>query len=815
MPASRRPSTQLVLFGAAPADPAGVARTVGGGGSGGGSEPPSMNESLETFLADEAQRRYLAYALSVVTSRALPDVRDGLKPVQRRILYAMWRDLRLVPDGRFSKSAKVVGSVIGNYHPHGDTAAYDAMVRMAQPWVMRAPLVDGQGNFGSPDGDSPAAYRYTEAKLLPMALELLGELDRQTVAWRANFDATSEEPVVLPARLPHLLINGSQGIAVGMATSIPPHNVGEVIDACIAEIDAPTPLTARQLLRWIKGPDFPTGGTLLATRDELTQIYETGQGTLKLRGDYKLEEKKGGVDIVLTSHPYAVERATIVEKIAEIIIAKKLAALLDVRDESTSEVRIVLETKKGTDPALVMAYLWKNTPLQTTVAVNMTCLVPRTSDDGVPDEGAPCQPDRLGLAQMIRQFLDFRMLTITRRVAFDLGQLTDRLHILEGFAKAYDALDEIIKIIRRSEGRADAQTKLMERFAFSEAQADAILEMRLYKLARLEILVVQEELAQKRAEAKRLDTLLKSESKRWQLVKSELAELRQKYADKRRTRVVGDTGEQEFSAEDFIVDEDANVILSAQGWLKRVRELKDVSTTRVREGDAVLAVAAGSTKACVALLSNHGACYVTRIFDVPATTGYGEPVQKYFKLGDGERIVAMLSFDPRALAVPPAPEAGDPLPPYAVAVTRGGLALRFSLSPHRETSTKAGRRYAKLNDGDEVVFVAPAADKDGVLVATSDGHALGVYAGEIPLLGGVGKGSMLIKVNDGERVLGAVLAGAKRDQIVVETDKGKTMELSFQLIEGSRADRGSAIVKRDRFARVVPPPVTVPTLEGS
>ena len=766
-------------------------------------------KSPETYLADEAQKRYLAYALSVITARALPDVRDGLKPVQRRILYTMRNDLSLTPDAKYRKSAKIVGDVMGNYHPHGDMAIYDAMVRMSQPWVMRAPLVDGQGNFGSPDGDGAAAYRYTEAKLLPIAIELLEELGRRTVAWRPSYDGTRSEPIVLPARFPHLLVNGSQGIAVGMATSIPPHNLNEIIDACVAEIDASEPLTTKQLLKHVRGPDFPTAGILSATKDDLAQIYETGSGTLKLRGDWKTEEKKGGaVDIVITSHPYGVERASIVEKIAEVILSKKLGALLDVRDESTNEVRVVLETKKGTDPNLVMAYLFKNTPLQTTVSINLTCLVPGESEE------APPVPQRLGLGAILRHFLEFRMLTVTRRLEFDLGELKKRIHVLEGFATVFDALDETIRIIRKSEGRADAAAKLMKRFELSQEQVDAILELRLYRLAQLEILMIQKELDQKQSEAKKLETLLKSESKRWDLIKTELAEIKQKYGDRRRTKIVGGGDEQEFSAEDFIVAEDANVVLTTQGWLKRVREIKDLSATRIREGDAVLSVAIGSTKATLALFSNQGTCYVTRIHDVPATTGYGDPVQKYFKLADGERIVAMMSFDPRVLDVPAAEEGAEPQPPYAVAVTKGGLAFRFSLSTHRDPSTRAGRKFARLNEGDEVLLVSYVKDSDGVMAATSDGHALAVVAGELALLSAAGKGSMLMKVEDGERVIGAQIALMKRDVISIETEKGKTIDLTFMGLEGTRGGKGTQVVKRDRFARVVLPPPVVPSLEG-
>jgi len=793
-----------------------------------GSDPPPPPPIPDTSLAEEAKRRYLNYALSVITARALPDVRDGLKPVHRRILYAMHHDLRLGPDAKYRKSAAVVGDVMGKYHPHGDTSIYDAMVRMAQDWVMRAPLVDGHGNFGSLDGDSPAAMRYTEARLRPLALELLSELGRRTVAWRPNYDGTRSEPAVLPARFPNLLVNGSQGIAVGMATSIPPHNLGEVVDACSALI-ADRSLPVARLLRYVKGPDFPTGGQLFATKDELEAVYTSGQGSLRLRGEWKTEEdtrKGAGGTIVITSIPYGVERKVIVEKIAEVIIAKKLATLLDVRDESTRDVRIVLETKRGTDPQLVMAYLYKHTPMQLNVQVNLTCLVPVPTDGADPAAAADdaelgllapgiAAPRRLGLAEILHQFLDFRFEIVTNRAKFDLEELGKKIHILEGFEKIFDALDEVLRIIRKSDGRQDAQQKLIARFTLSEDQADAILELRLYRLARLEILMVQKELGDLRAEAKKLQTLLGSKDKRWGVVKDELTEIRAKYGAKRLTKVTGSSDEPEYDEEAFIVDEDANVILSAQGWVKRVRELKDLGTTRLREGDSVAAAVAGSTRASVAFFSNLGTCYVSRIHDMPSSTGYGDPVQKLFKLADGERMVAMYSFDPRALEVPaPTEDAAEPEAPYALAVTRGGLGLRFSLRAHREPSTRAGRKFARLNDGDEVIAVLPASAGDTVLCASADGHALGVAVDLIPVLSGAGKGSILMKIDDTDRLLGAVVASESGGVLTVESEKGKTHELSRAKILGSRAGRGDQIVKRDRFARIVPPAVVAPVLDG-
>jgi DNA gyrase subunit A len=789
----------------------------GGGGRKGKEPPPPPPPSYEdASLVEEAQRRYLNYAVSVITSRALPDVRDGLKPVQRRILYTMHNELRLGPDSKPRKSAAVVGDVMGKFHPHGDSSIYEAMVRLAQDFAMRVPLVVGQGNYGSLDGDDAAAMRYTEAKLAGIATELLSELGQRTVDWRPNYDGTRSEPVVLPARFPHLLVNGSQGIAVGMATNIPPHNLGEVIDAAIALIDQED-LPVQRLLKFVKGPDFPTGGQLLASRSELEAVYTSGHGTLRLRGEWQSEEEgRGNPQVVITSIPYGIERRVIVEKIAEVIIQKKLPTLHDVRDESTQIVRVVLEIKKGTDPQLVMAYLFKNTPLSTTVSFNMTCLVPapeKVAGMVAEMDGAPTVPRRLGLREMLVHFLEFRMSTLKRRLEFQLGEVRARIHILEGLEIVFDALDEIIKIIRASDGRADAQAKLMKRFALSEEQTDAILDLRLYRLAKLEILVVRKELEEKRKEAKRLDTLLKSDAKRKSLLSDELTAIKAQYADKRRTKILGSSDEPEFQAEDFIVAEDANVILSAQGWVKRVKEIKDLSATRVREGDAVLGAVAGSTRSSIAFMSSLGACYVSRVHDVPPSTGYGDPVQKFFKMDDGERMIALFGFDPRALEVPEPTEGSEPEAPYAVAVTALGLAFRFSLRAHREPSTRAGRKFGKLQPGDEIIAVMlQESEEQCVLVAATDGHVLGVELSELPLLSGAGKGSKLIDLKDGERVVAATLTSRGHSTLEVENEKGKAVSITLGEARGSRAGKGNR--KRDRFVRAVPQPPEPPAPLG-
>jgi DNA gyrase subunit A len=775
----------------------------------GGNEPPTAS-IVDASLSDEAQRRYLNYALSVITARALPDVRDGLKPVQRRILYNMWNDMHLRADAKYRKCAAVVGDVMGKYHPHGDGSIYDALARMAQPFSLRAPLVDGRGNFGSADGDAPAAMRYTEAKLKPLAAELLEELGKQTVPFRPNYDGTRFEPVVLPARYPNLLVNGVTGIAVGMATSIPPHNFGEVIDASVAMIDTPE-IELRGLLKHIKGPDFPTYGQLLSTKKELEAVYASGQGSFRLRGEWKLEEqKRGGSVIVVTSIPYAVRRGTLVEKIAEVIIEKRLSTLLDVRDESTDDTRIVLEIKKDSDPQLVMAYLYKHTPLQTSIGVDFTCLIPTDN----PDVAGPA---RLDLRSMLRHFLDFRMQVVEKRLRFELEELQRRIHILEGFAKIFDALDETIRIIRKSEGKKDAAEKLMKRFELDAEQVDAILELRLYRLAQLEILLIQKELDEKRREEKRIAGLLKSPDARWKLIRAEMLELKSKYADPRRTKIVGNLDEPEFEAEDFIHDEDALVVLTKQGWIKRQREIKDASATRVRDGDAVLDVVAGSTKSALAFFSNLGTCYVCRLVDVPATTGYGSPVQSFFKLNDGERIVRMFGFDARVLEVPPVEEgATEPAGPFIVAVTKQGMSMSGSLRPHREPSTRSGRRFMRLEAGDEVVYVG--LKKKGAYVAcvSVSGRALICDADEVTLLAGPGKGVHLIKLEEGDLLVGAQLLYRKSDALIVEKESGTEFRVSVEKYKPvSRAGKGHALFQRGSVAKVVLPQPEVPSLPES
>ena len=496
------------------------------GGAGGA--PGDGIEGAVVELHEAAQTRYLNYALSVITARALPDVRDGLKPVQRRILFTMWQQ-RISADARFRKCAKVVGDVMGSFHPHGDSAIYDALVRIAQLFATRLPLVQGSGNFGSLDGDPPAAMRYTECRLSRACDEILGEIGQGTVHFRPNYDGTKSEPVVLPTKIPVLLVNGATGIAVGMATNIPPHNLDEVQTALVKMLDAQLAdkeLSTRQLCRFIKGPDFPIGGQILNDAEELKRIYESGSGTVRVRGTVESAETKRGTKFLyITSVPYMVNKAQLVQRIADVVLSRKMPLLVDVKDVSTDDVRIQLSLKAEAgehNEQKVLAYLYKNTPLQSNFNVNLTCLVPTEN----PEVG---RPERLELREILWHFLHFRMDVVTRRLDNELERHQKRIHILEGLEAVFDALDQILRIVRRSEGKKDAAKKIRLKFPLDAEQTDAILELKLYRLAKLEILLVREELNQRKKRATEIRRLLKNEESRWKLVRKELVETQKLY----------------------------------------------------------------------------------------------------------------------------------------------------------------------------------------------------------------------------------------------------------------------------------------------
>lgn len=772
-----------------------------------------MAETIQPVsIVEETRRRYLTYALSVITSRALPDVRDGLKPVQRRILHVMYHELHVYSTEKPRKCAKIVGDVTGNYHPHGEEAAYDALVRLVQDWVMRVPLVIGQGNFGSVDGDAPAARRYTEAKLSASAEALMSEMRQRTVDMRPNYDNTREEPIVLPARFPNLLVNGTSGIAVGMATNIPPHNLAEVIEASIHVIDEPDASVA-QLLKIIKGPDFPLGGKVVTDRTSLRKIYEDGTGSIKVQAEWELEEEGRRRQIAVTSIPYGVNKGTLEGVVGEIIASRKLPQLTNLTNESNEKdgLRITLDIKADADPEMVMAYLYRHTAMQENFAYNMTCLVP--GPDGQP------QPARLGLKELLRHFVDFRFATVKRRFEYELEQLKKRIHILEGFRIIFNALDKAIKLIRESDGKPDAAAKLIKAFKLDDEQANAILDVQLYRIAQLEIKKILDELKEKKAEAERIEGILRSNKKLWGVVKDELKEVAEKFGDKRRTKMAIGEEVVEFDAEAYIVRENTNVVLTRDGWIKRVGRLATVEGTRVREGDEVIAVVPGSTLDHVIFFADDGTAYTMRINEVPASSGYGEPVAKFFRLADQAKLVNAVTTDERftpPLQVPAAgkkkkksaDEEDDPLPPYLLVVTAQGQTIRTPLESHRLESTKVGRRYARLNEGDRVVLVQVLKDEKSMFLASQDGHVIHFPIEEINILSGVGKGVMGIKLADDDVCLGGAVISEKNPAMVVETSSGKTQEFKADKYDiVSRAGKGFEAVKRSTFTRVVPPPI--------
>jgi len=756
------------------------------------------DEFLTVSIASEIRTRFLGYAMSVVTGRALPDVRDGLKPVQRRILYGMYQDLNLTADRKTLKCAKIVGEVMGNYHPHSGDAIYDALVRLSQSWIVRVPLVDGMGNFGSVDGDPPAAQRYTEAKLTPQAVYLLSELDQETIDFRPSYDGTRREPIVLPAQFPNLLVNGTLGIAVGMATNIPPHNLAEVLRACVLLIENPE-ATVAMLLDKVKGPDFPLGGKILADKSTLRNIYETGRGSIKIQSEWKLETlDRGRSQIVVTSIPYGELKNEIENTIGAIIEAKKLPQALSVTNESNDKegMRIVVELKVGADPSLVMAYLYKHTALQKSISYNMTALVPSSDGKGmVPKDG-------LNLREILKHFLDFRYETVRRRLDFNLRQLLRRIHILNGFRIIFDDLDRAIRIIRASTGKPDAAAKLIDAFELDEEQTNAILDSQLYKIAQLEIKRIIDELREKRKKADEIEALLASKKSMWATIKSELEALIEKFPERRKTKMAGEADVLDFNEDAYILRENTNVVLTRDGWIKRVGRLTSIESTRVREGDEVVAVVPGSTLDNVIFFTDDGTVYTMRINEVPASSGYGEPIVKFFRLGDNVKVIAAMTTDPRFTAVDG--ESG----PYVFVATSAGYVLRIALAAYRVESTKAGRRYVKLDDGDKSVMVRLSGTEESVILASRDGRLIHFRLNEVNVLAGVGRGVIGMKLDPGDQCLGGMLIGGRFDKILVETESGKTQDPGGKAIPiVGRGGKGEKLGMRTKYTRVLPPAI--------
>ena len=790
-----------------------------------GKERIARMDVQQAILHEEIETRYLSYALSTIVSRALPDVRDGLKPVHRRILFAM-HSIGASAASRFVKSARVVGEVIGKYHPHGDVAVYDAMVRMAQDFALRYPMVDGQGNFGSLDGDNAAAMRYTESRLSPIAEEFFNDLKRNTVAMRSNYDATLQEPAVLPVTFPNLLVNGSSGIAVGMTTSIPPHNMTEVCNAlltCIERQDIPT----QDLMKIIKGPDFPTGGEILNDFEQLVQIYRDGHGSLRVRGTYQLEPcKRGRVQLVLTSIPYSVNKARLIERIAQLIQTRKLTLASNVLDESTEEVRIVLELKHSqVDPEKVMAYLYKHTPMEINFPLNFTCLTP----EGV--------PERMSIKELLLHFLDFRKDMITRRLQFELQQIEERIHILEGFLILFDSLDEAITLIRQAESRAAAQKGLMHRYQLDAEQTDAILELRLQSLVRLEEDKLRREMAERSRRLIEIRKILDSEDLIWQEVRQELVTIKNRYGDRRRTAIAQKAPEFLYTTEDFIEHEDVWIVLTQMGRLKRLKHF-DPGTFLLREDDHIFSVLSVNTQNRVAFFSNLGRVYILPVFELPPSgKGYGEPIQTIFSFQDGERVVACLALKKEPIQPSPAPveEGSEPeaaqsadskLPPgrtrqlgllasesedaetsgksveptsarslsavdpRLVLITRKGKGMRLPLSYVTESTVRTGRQVMKLEKGDELAVVLTG-EAPFILLATEKRVMILDYR-EIIELAGPGKGVKLMAVDPSGIRTAAGLE--KQARLRINTRDGKQKDYSLKdLLSSRRGGKGRMI----------------------
>ncbi len=700
----------------------------------------------------EMKTSYIDYAMSVIVGRALPDVRDGLKPVHRRILYGM-SGLGITPDKPFKKSARIVGEVMGKYHPHGDSSIYDAMVRLAQPFSTRYMLVDGHGNFGSIDGHGAAAMRYTEARMTPFALQMLRDIEKETVDFMPNFDEEEMEPTVLPARIPNLLVNGSNGIAVGMATSIPPHNLNEVIDACVKMIDD-RDATVDDLIKIVKGPDFPTGAMIMG-KGNIKNAYKTGQGKVIVRSKTLIEEaSRGKMQIVVTEIPYQVNKARLIEKIAELVKDKRVEGITDIRDESSSRggMRIVIELKKEANPQIILNRLFKHTQLQESYSMIMIALV-----NG--------QPKLLNLYQILEEYLKHQFDVVTRRTKYDLKKAEARAHILEGLRIALDNIDEIIKIIRTSYN--DAKERLMERFGLSEIQAQAILDMRLARLQGLEREKIENEYAELMKKIAYYKELLGDSDKMMGVIKDELLEIKDKYGDKRRTEIKADA--QEIDEEDLIQEKQVAVTLTHLGYLKRIpadtyktqrRGGKGITGLTTRENDFVTSLIMTSTHDNLMFFTNTGKAHKIKAYEIPEATrtAKGTPAINFLNLMQRERITTIIPFK----------EFSDDT--YLIAVTKDGTIKKTAISQF-DTNRKTGLIAINLKDGDELVGIKQTSGNDNVIIITKNGKCISFSEDDVRPMGRIAGGVRAIKLEDDDEVVSMELVQPGEELLVV-TEKG-------------------------------------------
>lgn len=704
-------------------------------------------------ITAEMEESYLDYAMSVIVSRALPDVRDGLKPVHRRILYAM-QDLGLTHAARFKKSANVVGEVLGKYHPHGDVAVYDSLARLAQDFSMRYPLVDGQGNFGSVDGDSPAAMRYTETRLTKLAEEMLADIEKETVAFGPNYDGSRKEPLVLPAKVPQLLLNGTMGIAVGMATNIPPHNLREVADALAHLIDHPR-ASLEDLLAFVKGPDFPTGGIIYSKKD-IAAAYATGRGPIVSRGVAEIEEGKGGQRILITELPYQVNKAAMLEHIAELVKDKKIDGIRDLRDESDKEgLRVAVDLKPDAHPQKVLNALYKHTDLQRTFHVNMLALA-----DGI-------QPEVMSLKSVLEHYLKHREAVVRRRAEFDLRRAEERAHILEGLHKALDHIDAVISTIRKSETKEEAHANLVKKFAFTDAQATAILEMRLATLAGLERQKIEDELKEKKKLIKELTALLKSPEAIRGVIKQEILEMKHQYGDERRTKVVA-SGIGEFSEEDLIPQEDVIVTVTQGGYIKRLkpetyrpqkRGGKGVIGMETKEEDVVKHFVSAKTHDNLLFFTNRGRVFQTKAYEIPegSRQARGKAIQNFLAIDANETVTAVLAYGlamPKKKGIVILSAIGLSHPPkYLVMTTAHGIIKKTPIEDFSSVR-RSGLLALKLKKADTLGWVRFLTGSDHILIVTREGQSIRFSEKDVRPMGRPAAGVTGIRLRKNDEVVG-------------------------------------------------------------
>ncbi len=731
-------------------------------------------------IVSEMKDSYLAYAMSVITSRALPDVRDGLKPVHRRILYTMHK-MGITSQAKFVKSARIVGEVLGKYHPHGDSSVYDAMVNTAQEFSFRYPLVLGQGNFGSIDGDSAAAMRYTEAKMSKISSELLADIEKNTVDFRPNYDDTLKEPTVLPSAVPALLLNGTLGIAVGMATNIPPHNLREVVDATIHLIDNPK-ATTEELTEFIQAPDFPTGGIVYNKKDLLT-AYSTGRGGVVTRGEAEIVETKlGQSQIIIKSLPFRVVKSNLVEQIADLVREKKIIGLKDLRDESTDDTRVVIELKSSAHPQKILNYLYKHTQLEQNFNFNMVALV-----DGV--------PQTLALKDFLSEFIGHREIVVRRRTQFDLDKALAREHILLGLKIALDHIDEIIKVIRASKDVAEAKVNLMKKWKFSDLQAQAILEMRLQKLAGLERKAIEEELKEKQALIAHLRDLLSSAKKILKVISNELKEIREKHGDDRRTKFVKG-GVREISEEDLIPESESVLVFTAGGYVKRTdpneyraqkRGGVGVVDLETKEEDVVTHLLTTSTHSDLLFFTNRGKAYQLKMYDIPEgrRATKGKSVMNFLQLSADEKVTSIVPMEKDMKANSP----------FLLLVTRKGVAKKMEAESFKDVR-RSGLIAIKLDDGDELLSANFLDKSDEIIMATKMGQSIRFKEADVRAMGraaGGVRGIKLVKASD--NVVGVSVVNKKMTDasflVISENGLGKRSEMDEYKTQG----RGGSGIK--------------------